>query len=94
MKSFMLAVLPFVGLTAMVPALLCAFATFTTNDYRPIIASGVILSLMALACFGTMIWAEGRAGVFYAIVGVLPSLLALGELLRRATYMILRESFF
>jgi hypothetical protein len=79
-----------VGLGAMFAALVCAFATFATNDYRLILASGIGLSLAALACFAALIWMRHRSAAFYALVGVPPSLLALGELLWRAASMILQ----
>jgi hypothetical protein len=90
MKSYLVNVASLVGLVAMFGSLTCAFATFTTNDYRLVIAIGIGLSLLALACFGNLIWLRHRSGALYAIIGVIPTLVALGELLLRATSMIVR----
>jgi hypothetical protein len=90
MKSFLLYLAPFVGVIAMFGAVFCAFASFATNDYRPIIATGIGLSLVALTCFGILLWMRYPGAIFYAVVGVPPSLLALGELLLRVTYIVFR----
>jgi hypothetical protein len=90
MKSFLLDLLPFTGLITMFGAIVCAVATFATDDYRPIIATCIGLSLVALACFGSLMWLRRPGWLCYAIVGVPPSLLALGELSLRATYLVFR----
>lgn len=76
----------FIGLVAMAAALGCAFITFATNDYRPIIASGIGFALLALLCFGVLLWwqrTEMAVRMIVFVVGVLPTLLALAELVRR-----------
>lgn len=83
MKAFIQSCLLIFGSLAVLGALACAFVTFT-NDYRLIIATGVILGATSLSCFtGLILWRRKDAG-FYIVIGVLPSLVALAELGRRA----------
>jgi hypothetical protein len=71
------------GKLAMLAALLCAFATFATNDHLPIIVAGIGFGLLALACWGASVgWRRQTTLVDLALI-VLPSLVALAELLRR-----------
>jgi hypothetical protein len=42
------------GIAALVAATGCAFLTFATNEYRPILALGIASGLLALICFGLL----------------------------------------
>jgi len=90
MRTLIQCCLLFCGLVAVLGALACAFVTFATNDYRPIIAVGICLALTALGCFFGLIWWRRKDTVFYGVVGVLPSIIALAELGSRAISAFLR----
>jgi hypothetical protein len=73
-----------IGTLAMLAALLCAFATFATNDYRPVILSGIGFGLLALGCWLASVTWRREVTVDTCVI-VPPSILALGELLLRLT---------
>jgi protein-S-isoprenylcysteine O-methyltransferase Ste14 len=84
MKSIALDCLFTVALVAILGALGCAFMSFATNDYRPIIATGIGLSLLAMLCFAALVFWRRHATRFYMAVVLAPTAVALGELLVRA----------
>jgi len=90
MRTLVQGCLMFCGCLAALGALMCAFVTFATNDYRPILAAGAIFGVIALGFFTVLISRRRRDAVFYVCVGVLPSLLALGELARRTAIVVFR----
>jgi hypothetical protein len=89
MRLFGVVVLGLIGMLSMFAALGCAFVTFATNDYRPIIASGFGFGLMALSCFGVLTWRQREGRVVYLVIGVMPTIIAMAELLRRSALGIL-----
>jgi ABC-type uncharacterized transport system permease subunit len=83
-------VLFLVGLVAVLAALGCAFVTFATNDYGPILAAGFGFVALALSCFAFLSWRRPRERLLYLCAGMLPSLLALWELAYRTVNGLLR----
>lgn len=74
MRGLLNAALDIVGTLAFLAALVCFTATFATDDYRPIHATGAALFVLGASCFGA---ARGwRAGVV-GIPRVLIALVAL-----------------
>ncbi|MEI7683382.1 MAG: hypothetical protein WCL32_00035 [Planctomycetota bacterium] len=57
------------GLLAVLGALACAFVTFATNDYRPIIAAGELLGAIGLCCFTALVLRRRKDAVFYLACG-------------------------
>jgi hypothetical protein len=84
MKSLAFWCLYLGGVFSTLAALGCAFVTFATSDYRPIIASGIGFSVLALSCHGALIWWGRQDTPLEVWCGVLLSLIALAELLLRA----------
>jgi len=82
-----------VGFVAMLAGLGCAFLTFATNDYRPIMVSGIGLAALATTCFGLLIWRERGGLKSYTAVGILPSLLALGNCVSRLLFILAHYDF-
>jgi hypothetical protein len=71
-----------VGSVAMAGSFVCCWVTFATNDYRPILAMGMGLWLLASACLVVLLclrWAT----VLHLILWALMSLLVWVELLPR-----------
>ena len=61
-----------------------AFVTYATGDYRPILIRGIWMSVLALiALNGTTLAARSWKGRVPGIVGMLPVLLVLREILER-----------
>lgn len=56
MRGLLNAALEIVGALAFLAALVCFTATFATDDYRPIHATGGALFVLGAACFGAARW--------------------------------------
>jgi hypothetical protein len=78
------------GCLATLAANWCAFASFATNDYRPTLAAGFAFALLAVGCFGLLIARRPQGRAFYLVAGILPSLVAMGELVARIASGLLR----
>ena len=63
---------------------------FATNDYRPIIASGIAFWLLGVTCLGFSCWRGRLSRGFFAIACGLTTLLVVPDLLGRLAFACLR----
>lgn len=68
MRGILNAALDVVGALAFLAALVCFTATFATNDYRPVHATGAALFVLSVACVGAARgWRAGVVGIPLAL---------------------------
>jgi hypothetical protein len=71
------------GVGFLLATLFCCYATFATNDYRPIVTAGLALWLLGISCLGLSYWRRWMNRAFIIVLSVAATLLVGDEMLHR-----------